>query len=207
MLLIASCLHTVFFAVVKLVALRLYRFAVGCGSQFSGARRLCKVHSLPHTIVLLSPINICSRGKEYFANNANTVCVRFVSSRRRTPYLCKDTAHVFLCLIKDNAIEWTHSLTSALNEGEWSASRPSSFTPRQRASSIHYMGWICTGTCLDVINKRKIPCSLLEFLSHLNRCLDIATFEYQQEVTFRHLRWTLFPITKISTSRLQFFGM
>jgi len=32
MLLIAGCLHIGFFAVVKLVAVRLYRFAAGCGS-------------------------------------------------------------------------------------------------------------------------------------------------------------------------------
>jgi hypothetical protein len=48
-----SGLFTLFFAVLKLVAVRLYRFAVGCGSLFSGARRLFKVYSLPHTIVLL----------------------------------------------------------------------------------------------------------------------------------------------------------
>jgi hypothetical protein len=37
--------------------------------------------------------------------------------------------------------EWrnssTHSLTSALHGGEWSASRPARFTPRERARGTH----------------------------------------------------------------------
>jgi hypothetical protein len=58
--------------------------------------------------------------------------------------------------------EWmyssTHSLTSALNGGEWSASRPSCFTPRERAPGTHWIGgWVGTRTVLDVVVKRKIP--------------------------------------------------
>jgi hypothetical protein len=34
----------------------------------------------------------------------------------------------------------THSLTSALDGGEWSASRPYHFTSRERAPSIHWIG-------------------------------------------------------------------
>jgi hypothetical protein len=37
----------------------------------------------------------------------------------------------------------THSLTSALDGGEWSASRPGRFTPRERASGTHWIGgWV-----------------------------------------------------------------
>jgi hypothetical protein len=40
--------------------------------------------------------------------------------------------------------EWryssTHSLTSALDGGEWSASRPGRFTPRERAPGTHWIG-------------------------------------------------------------------
>jgi hypothetical protein len=44
--------------------------------------------------------------------------------------------------------EWkyssTHSLTLALDGGEWSASCPSCFTPRERAPGIHCIGgWVC----------------------------------------------------------------
>jgi hypothetical protein len=52
----------------------------------------------------------------------------------------------------------THSLTSALDGGEWSASRPSRFTPRERASGTHWIGG-CVGprAVLDAVVKRKIP--------------------------------------------------
>jgi len=50
-----------------------------------------------------------------------------------------------LCLTKqsrhEDALSWrcssTHSLTSAIEEGEWSASRPGRFTPGERAPSTH----------------------------------------------------------------------
>jgi hypothetical protein len=36
-----------------------------------------------------------------------------------------------------------HSLTSALDRSEWSASRPSCFIPRQRAPGTHWIGdWV-----------------------------------------------------------------
>jgi hypothetical protein len=58
--------------------------------------------------------------------------------------------------------EWryisTHSLTSAVDGGEWSASRPNRFTPRERASGTHWIGgWVDPRAVLDVVVKRKIP--------------------------------------------------
>jgi hypothetical protein len=58
--------------------------------------------------------------------------------------------------------EWryrsTHSLTSALDEGEWSASRPGRFTPRERAPGTHWIGgWLGPRAVLDAVVKRKIP--------------------------------------------------
>jgi hypothetical protein len=52
--------------------------------------------------------------------------------------------------------EWryssTHSLTSALDGGEWSASRP-----RERASGTHWIGgWVGLRAVLDAVVKRKI---------------------------------------------------
>jgi hypothetical protein len=43
--------------------------------------------------------------------------------------------------------EWmyisTHSLTSVLDGGDWSASRPGRFTPRERAPGTHWIGgWV-----------------------------------------------------------------
>jgi hypothetical protein len=58
--------------------------------------------------------------------------------------------------------EWryssTHSLISALDEGEWSASRPGHFTPRKTAPVTHWIGgWVCPRAGLDSVVKRKIP--------------------------------------------------
>jgi hypothetical protein len=57
--------------------------------------------------------------------------------------------------------EWkyssTHSLTSVLDGGEWSASCPGRFTARERATGIHWIGgWGGPRAVLDAV-KRKIP--------------------------------------------------
>jgi hypothetical protein len=58
--------------------------------------------------------------------------------------------------------EWTysstHSLTSALDGSEWSASHPVRFTPRERAPGTHWIGgWVGSSVGLDAMVKRKIP--------------------------------------------------
>jgi hypothetical protein len=51
-----------------------------------------------------------------------------------------------------------HSFISALDGGEWSASRPGRFTPRERAPSIHWIGgWVGPRAVLDTVVKKKIP--------------------------------------------------
>jgi hypothetical protein len=53
---------------------------------------------------------------------------------------------------------WAHSLTSALDGGEWSASRPGHFTPKARALGTHWIGgWVGPRAILDAVVKRKIP--------------------------------------------------
>jgi hypothetical protein len=51
--------------------------------------------------------------------------------------------------------EWrysTHSLTSVLDGGEWSASRPGRFTPRVRAPGTHWIGgWVDPKAVLDAV--------------------------------------------------------
>jgi hypothetical protein len=48
-------------------------------------------------------------------------------------------------------------LTSALNGDEWSASRPSSFTPGEIAPSSHWIGgWVGLRASLDDVEKRKV---------------------------------------------------
>jgi hypothetical protein len=52
----------------------------------------------------------------------------------------------------------THSLTSALDGGEWSASRSGRFTPRERAPRTHWIGgWLGPRVVLDAVVNRKIP--------------------------------------------------
>jgi hypothetical protein len=52
----------------------------------------------------------------------------------------------------------THSLTSALDGGEWSASRPNRFTPRERVTGIHWTGgWVGSRAVLETVVKRKFP--------------------------------------------------
>jgi hypothetical protein len=47
-------------------------------------------------------------------------------------------------------------LTSALDEGEWSASRPGRFTPRESAPCTHWIeGWVGPRVGLDAMEKRK----------------------------------------------------
>jgi hypothetical protein len=51
-----------------------------------------------------------------------------------------------------------HSLTSALDGGEWSASRPGPFNPRERALGTCWIGgWVGRRAVLDNVVKRKIP--------------------------------------------------
>jgi hypothetical protein len=59
-------------------------------------------------------------------------------------------------------VEWkytsTHSLTSALDGGEWSDLRPGRFNHRERAPGTHWIGgWVGPRAVLDAVVKRKIP--------------------------------------------------
>jgi hypothetical protein len=51
-----------------------------------------------------------------------------------------------------------HILTTALDGGEWSASRPGRFTPREEDPVTHWIGgWVGPRAVLDAVVKRKIP--------------------------------------------------
>jgi hypothetical protein len=50
-----------------------------------------------------------------------------------------------------------HSLTLALDGGEWSASHPGCFTPRERDPGTPWIGWLGLRAGLDMVSKRKIP--------------------------------------------------
>jgi hypothetical protein len=73
-------------------------------------------------------------------------------------------------------------LTSALDGGEWSASRPGRFTPGERAPGTHWIGsWIGPRTGLDNVERRKIlPLPGLEPqpLDHPSRSQSIHRLRY-----------------------------
>jgi hypothetical protein len=81
--------------------------------------------------------------------------------------MCKGKVKLSLCFSRaprhEGVLgEWRYSstrpLTSALNGGEWSASRPGRFTPRERAPDTHWIGgWMGLRVVLDAVVKRKIP--------------------------------------------------
>jgi len=49
-------------------------------------------------------------------------------------------------------------LTSALDGGEWSASRPGRFSLREGAPGTHWIGgWVGLKAGLDTVAKREIP--------------------------------------------------
>jgi hypothetical protein len=51
-----------------------------------------------------------------------------------------------------------HSLTSALDGGEWSASRPGRSTPRERVPGTHWVGGsVGPRAVLNTVVKRRIP--------------------------------------------------
>jgi hypothetical protein len=48
--------------------------------------------------------------------------------------------------------------TSALDTGEWSASRPGRFTSKEIAPKYYWMGdWVRPRACLDTVARRKYP--------------------------------------------------
>jgi hypothetical protein len=66
-----------------------------------------------------------------------------------------------MMMIKRHIGEWRyssmHSLTSALDGGEWSALHPGHFTPRERAPGTHWIGgWVGPRAVLDMAMKRKM---------------------------------------------------
>jgi 4-amino-4-deoxy-L-arabinose transferase-like glycosyltransferase len=54
-------------------------------------------------------------------------------------------------------------MTSALEGGEWSVSRPGRFTPGKKPPGTHWLGgWVAPRAGLDAVEKRKIPSLLRE---------------------------------------------
>jgi hypothetical protein len=81
--------------------------------------------------------------------------------------------------------EWmyssTHSLTSALGGGKWSASHLAHFTPRERAPGAHWIGgWVGPRAILDVVVKRK---NVYKWSKNINE--NNEYFNYVPGITIR----------------------
>jgi hypothetical protein len=102
--------------------------------------------------------------------------------------------------------EWnystTHSMTSALDADEWSASLAGRFTHRERDPGTHWIGgWVNPRAFLDAVVKRKIPgCCHRES----NPRTPIV-----QPVAQRYTDWAITTLTTppylLYTSRIHFF--
>jgi hypothetical protein len=70
-------------------------------------------------------------------------------------------------------------LTSALDGGDWSASRPGRFTPGDRVPGMYWIeGLVGPRTGLDDVEKRKLLTLLgLELRRNVNSCLTAATMD------------------------------
>jgi hypothetical protein len=72
--------------------------------------------------------------------------------------LCSLTEHHAMKVYWGVKVQRHAFLTSALDGGEWLASRPGRFTLRERAPATHWIGgWMGSRAVLDPVVKRKVP--------------------------------------------------
>jgi hypothetical protein len=84
--------------------------------------------------------------------------------------------------------EWGHISTHwALNEGEWSASRPDRLIRGERARGTHWTGgWVSPRAGLDTVVKKAFPAPAgTRIADHPARSLALATaLSYPGSLTF-----------------------
>jgi hypothetical protein len=88
-------------------------------------------------------------------------------------------------------------LTSALDGGKWSASRPCSFTPEETVPGTHCIGgWMGPRSDLDAVEKRKnlFPLLGIEPWPSSPQHVAIPT-ELYQFLEYRYYLWTLVPVS------------
>jgi hypothetical protein len=97
---------------------------------------------------------------EQYQNFIPVSCIRgfYMKTSRLKLSLCFNWAPRHEDVLGEWRYSSTHSLTSALDGGEWSASRPGRFTSSEIAPGTHWIGgWVGTIAGLDAVVKRKIP--------------------------------------------------
>jgi hypothetical protein len=65
-------------------------------------------------------------------------------------------------------------LSSALDGGEWSASRPGRFTPRERTLGTHWIGgWVVPRAVLHAVVKKNVKVVILIYLKSLSHYICV----------------------------------
>jgi hypothetical protein len=113
------------------------------GTHFSCLLRHRKCTAYPDMIHVTSRSN-------------NTVYSTVCAVRTAIQSLCLSCAPRHEGVLGEWRYSATHSLISALDGGEWSASRPGRFTPKERHIGTHWIGgWVGSRAVLDAVVKRK----------------------------------------------------
>jgi hypothetical protein len=132
------------------------------------------------------------------------------------PRASLNTVKLSLCFFKLSTMPWMHIggvevwlyafLTSALDGSEWSASCPSHFTRRDRATGTHWIGgWISPRAGLDIVVKRQIPTpcwdsnppiiqSLVQHYTIELTCLLVWMWWWREKFPDPSRNWTLVSI-------------
>jgi hypothetical protein len=98
----------------------------------------------------VQPVAYSLLGLSYPGSYSSTVKIKFT--------LCFNSAPSHEGVLGEWKYRSTHSLTSALDGGDWSASSSDHFNPRERVPGTHWIGgWVGPRVVLDVVVKRKIP--------------------------------------------------
>jgi hypothetical protein len=90
--------------------------------------------------------------------------------------------------VREWRYSYTHSSISALDGGEWSASRPGRFTARERAPGTHRIGgWVGSRAVLDAAVNIKIPSPRRESNSKTPNVQPVAQRYTDWAITVRSL--------------------
>jgi hypothetical protein len=132
---------------------QLHRYSVSQSSEFYRHNPLCCFSTTVYCCLFRYRLSPETFG--YTLANLDKELIAKVTKNNLTGTslsLCFNWAPRYEGLLGEWMYSFTHCLTSALDGGEWSALRPGSFTPKERARDIHWIGgWIGARTSLDTV--------------------------------------------------------
>jgi hypothetical protein len=93
-----------------------------------------------------------------------------------------------------------HSLTSALDGGEWTTSCPGQFTARERVPGTHWIGgWVGPGAVLDAVVKRKIPSPLMKYYTVFGFTFELLQMIWKFTVSAQNLIYKILSSSVVSS--------